>query len=453
MDKRTNESPMDFEWQSGRGPVDKNSSFMRNINNSQSQHAMLGQKRTFSSFDSPQKPQTPWREPGTPSTPSLFSLPPASTSTIFPSPSPSKPMTDYFRKPSFTTPRQIMVDFSSGPENLSSPENADNDDTPEKPRQDGITLTKTDGTMQYFTGNKTTEKKERALGLFSKYTTPGRGEIPRGKHSDAIARRVHKRRRHDPPRDNRLAPRRSSSDSDSEPHSRPSSRESASKQPRPPPPSEAGLIPSVLHFLETHPRLPHILSLYAQYFFNLFLMLVCVYAIYAFWSTVRSDVDRKSEEEASVSAAEIAVCAKHYLDNQCSPPQRVPALAAVCESWERCMNRDPDAVGRARVSARTFAEILNSFVEPISYKTLIFILTPILGCFAISNLAFGFFRNRPPPPPQMAYMQPPPPAHPAQMRYPGGNHYQYGNHAVDVPWQAIEGDRTMQTPLKRVGYR
>ncbi|SLM39565.1 Brl1/Brr6 domain [Lasallia pustulata] len=210
-----------------------------------------------------------------------------------------------------------MVDFSSGPENLSSPENVDNDDTPKKPRQDGITLTKTDGTMQYFTGNKTTEKKERALGLFSKYTTPGRGEIPRGKHSDAIARRVHKRRRHDPPQDSRLAPRRSSSDSDSEPHSRPSSQESTSK---PPPPPEAGLIPSVLHFLETHPRLPHILSLYAQYFFNLFLMLVCVYAIYAFWSTVRSNIDRKPEEEASVSTAEIAVCIKHYLDNQCSPP-------------------------------------------------------------------------------------------------------------------------------------
>ena len=51
MDKRTNESPMDFEWQTGSGPVDKDSSFMRNINNSQSQHAMLGQKRQWYPLD------------------------------------------------------------------------------------------------------------------------------------------------------------------------------------------------------------------------------------------------------------------------------------------------------------------------------------------------------------------------------------------------------------------
>jgi hypothetical protein len=35
------------------------------------------------------------------------------------------------------------------------------------------------------------------------------------------------------------------------------------------------------------------------------------------------------------------------------------------------MNRDPTVVGRARVSAETFAEIINSFIEPISYKTMV----------------------------------------------------------------------------------
>lgn len=47
MDKRTNESPMDFEWQTGRGPVDKNSSFMRPVHASQGPIAMLGQKRKW----------------------------------------------------------------------------------------------------------------------------------------------------------------------------------------------------------------------------------------------------------------------------------------------------------------------------------------------------------------------------------------------------------------------
>ena len=35
------------------------------------------------------------------------------------------------------------------------------------------------------------------------------------------------------------------------------------------------------------------------------------------------------------------------------------------------MNRDPTVVGRAKVGAEMIAEVVNSFVEPISWKTLV----------------------------------------------------------------------------------
>lgn len=35
------------------------------------------------------------------------------------------------------------------------------------------------------------------------------------------------------------------------------------------------------------------------------------------------------------------------------------------------MNRDPSKVGRARVGAELIAEVVNGFVEPISWKTLV----------------------------------------------------------------------------------
>jgi hypothetical protein len=35
------------------------------------------------------------------------------------------------------------------------------------------------------------------------------------------------------------------------------------------------------------------------------------------------------------------------------------------------MARDPSKVGRARVSAELIAEVVNGFVEPISWKTLV----------------------------------------------------------------------------------
>lgn len=39
------------------------------------------------------------------------------------------------------------------------------------------------------------------------------------------------------------------------------------------------------------------------------------------------------------------------------------------------MQRDPSAVGRARVVAETIGEVVDSFVEPISWKTLVSTLT------------------------------------------------------------------------------
>lgn len=35
------------------------------------------------------------------------------------------------------------------------------------------------------------------------------------------------------------------------------------------------------------------------------------------------------------------------------------------------MNRDPSVIGRAKVSAELLAEVVNGFVEPISWKTLV----------------------------------------------------------------------------------
>lgn len=35
------------------------------------------------------------------------------------------------------------------------------------------------------------------------------------------------------------------------------------------------------------------------------------------------------------------------------------------------MQKDPSGVGRARVVAETIGEVINSFVEPISWKTLV----------------------------------------------------------------------------------
>ena len=223
------------------------------------------------------------------------------------------------------------------------------------------------------------KSKQPTLGIFGRYGMSGRGEIQRRPHNDLMARRIHKRKRREADRDIRIIRRRPIEDSGSEgeDQERPSSSEDSKRGSRTS--HEIGFIPNFFSYLESHPNLPHILSYYAQFLLNFFLVSVVIYMIYAFWSTIRSDVDEKSKEAASEILVEMAICARDFKDNKCDQPEaRVPAMESICNSWGKCMQRDPTMVGRARVSAHTFAEIINNFFQPISAKAMVRIIILIL---------------------------------------------------------------------------
>lgn len=146
--------------------------------------------------------------------------------------------------------------------------------------------------------------------------------------------------------------------------------------------------------INTHRDIPYIASGYLQLFFNVFLVGILLYFVIVFVRTIQRDVDQKVDEYSAEILQEMSICSKEYTENRCSPDHRVPAMEKACTTWERCMNRDPTVVGRAKVSAETFAEIINSFIEPISYKTMIFCISIIFGSVFVSNFAFGFFRAK-----------------------------------------------------------
>src|SRR2546421_84220 len=185
---------------------------------------------SHSAFESPEKNSVPsLREPN--SQPFLFS-PPAPPA-FNPEPSP-------YRAPSFTTPRKPFdVDISSGPENLSSPGQADNEDTPEAARL------ATD-----FQGQDATTPAKKRNSLFNFYgrfaPSPGRGDTARPKFSDAIARRVHKKRRRAQNFGKQLTlAQKSSEDSSDEDVSRTTNTNTL-----PPPPQQMGRLASLFSFIE-----------------------------------------------------------------------------------------------------------------------------------------------------------------------------------------------------------
>ncbi|KZV88052.1 hypothetical protein EXIGLDRAFT_723067 [Exidia glandulosa HHB12029] len=144
-----------------------------------------------------------------------------------------------------------------------------------------------------------------------------------------------------------------------------------------------------------HADVPQVLVGYVQFFFNLAVVLVVLYLAVAFIVTVQRDVEQRVSEYSLELLAEISTCRQQWDANHCaSPTHRAPILTAQCAEWEACMARDPTFVGRAKVAAEMMGEVVNGFVEPISWKTLIFTLTSTSFFIVLINVLLSLYRAR-----------------------------------------------------------
>ncbi|KAJ6573926.1 Di-sulfide bridge nucleocytoplasmic transport domain-containing protein [Mycena vulgaris] len=137
---------------------------------------------------------------------------------------------------------------------------------------------------------------------------------------------------------------------------------------------------------------PYILLGYLQFFFNLSLILLFLYLVVQFIWTVQRDVEERISEYSMDIVQDIAMCALQYKNNLCENP--LPAMAHQCAIWATCMSRDPTIVGRAKVGAEMIAEVVNGFVEPISWKTLAFTLTSLTFLTLFINTLLSLYRSR-----------------------------------------------------------
>lgn len=405
---------MEFEFQNGTGPLDGRSPFAQVSSNAQRfptgtnttskksettsgflqfrQRLNSAAQGTYSAFDSPSKTRTMGSQQSSPNKP----LPPTP-----------------FKNNLFSTPRkpQPDIDDSSAGETPRSPERRDDSDATPEIVNARSALTKFDNASAPTLPGAEREqasptkqrpepyRRESALVKFmskakNKIYSPGRGELPRAEHSGAIEKKrsTHRKRTVDRQVARQRRPSISESGEDND-HPPKSPRKRSGQHHRA---SEKGphWISNLFTFIGQHPSVPHILSYYAQFLFNVFLMGCFGYLIYCFWSAIQGDVDAKAFEAMAGIIAKKAECAKNYAENNCDPSTRTAFMQVYCEDWYRCSQQDQLKVARATVSAHTFAEIFNSFVEPISWKAMIFTTILVFGCFAISNLAFGFFRQK-----------------------------------------------------------
>ncbi|QRV76724.1 arsenite-transporting ATPase [Ceratobasidium sp. AG-Ba] len=151
------------------------------------------------------------------------------------------------------------------------------------------------------------------------------------------------------------------------------------------------------------PFAPHLLLGYVRVVFNSALVFGFLYIIVVVVVTVRRDIQEKVEIYTGANAAEIQQCSSQYALNKCEDTI-VPHMKQFCDEWAQCMRRDASVVGRARVAAETLAEVVNGFVEPITWKTLGFSVSTLLLLVMALNASASFIRPQAPVEPQPQHM-------------------------------------------------
>lgn len=381
---------MDWEYQS-TGPIDVSSPF-----------AKLAQGPRTSSFESPSKygrqNPNPFAVPqsGAPLSPSKQQQPLPPHSAFF-NPKLQPQLQNQFsappfRNPAFTTPQRRVDELAfsevSGAESSPAMTDASEmpEDTPEVDRSEDLgrmTITQSTANRTLF-GASATGGASKA-----RSRTPGRGELRRREPDRYLRGKIRKRTRQTGDRDvgsvrSRLPHDSDDSDSDWEQDGGGKARR-GKKGP--------GLFAGMLSAIGNNPNVPIILSKWVQLTVNVVIVGGVLWFFWGAISMVRADIAQATERARSALLAEMQACTHEYTKNRCSPKsERLPALAAVCDEWEACMNQDPTSVMKVQVSARNLAEVINEFVGVMSLKAWVSLLCLLSGHFlAVANISISVY--------------------------------------------------------------
>ncbi|KAK2062977.1 Di-sulfide bridge nucleocytoplasmic transport domain-containing protein [Colletotrichum caudatum] len=390
MDRRTYESPMEWEYQD-RGPLDATSPF-----------AQVAKGNSQNSFSSPNKFASSKPNPFlSPSKPNLFAGTPSKTLPSLPQASLFSPrvqsnnMAPPFRNPAFTTPRKLFDEsaYSEASGAESSPALTENselpDDTPDVDRYGDanvgtMTPSKVDKSFRY---GKTSFQS-------SKRHAPGKGEIPRSAREYPAIR---KRKRHNLDKDvgsvrYHGAQEWDGSDDDSDGDGSRSTATRGGKGSKKNTKNGRGWISNLFHALEEHPNAPENLYRWIQLFVNCMIASAFVFFCWSVLDTVRSDIRTANDAARLEIENRMSECRTEYQLNECAKKDR-PALKAMCDEWYECMIQDPSAIMRVRVTVKQIAEILNEFAGAMQVKAWVFFFGILFLCIVANNLTLGRMAN------------------------------------------------------------
>ncbi|CAL9736694.1 nucleus export protein Brr6p [Monosporozyma servazzii] len=143
---------------------------------------------------------------------------------------------------------------------------------------------------------------------------------------------------------------------------------------------------------------PDPLNRYFKIIFNVVITSTLLFILYRFIHLIAIDVQWKLTELEMDDMKQLRQCQWKFEENKCylSTNEIPPRLKQMCQEWSQCMdihlkgNRHKSH--SAKLWVKTLAEVVNTFVENITLRSLLFILVTVCSIVIVTNTIFGSYR-------------------------------------------------------------
>jgi hypothetical protein len=132
--------------------------------------------------------------------------------------------------------------------------------------------------------------------------------------------------------------------------------------------------------------LPVILFTYIQLLFNLVMVLFVVYSMIKLKQVISADLVKHLEKQEYLILGKILDCSRDFIRNKCNSAFLPPALEGHCTSWKLCMEQDAQGSLKSAETASILAQILNSFFDSLSNRTIVCSGSILLGSILFANM-------------------------------------------------------------------
>ncbi|KAK5778927.1 Brr6p PWA37_001170 [Arxiozyma heterogenica] len=143
---------------------------------------------------------------------------------------------------------------------------------------------------------------------------------------------------------------------------------------------------------------PEPLNQYIKIIFNIIITLAILFILYKFVHLISLDVEWKLMELELDSMNQWRRCELDYKNNKCflSNEAIPPKLRYKCQEWSHCIEQyslnNKRSFQSAKLWVQTLAEVVNTFIETITLRSLLFVLITVCSIVMVTNTIFGSYK-------------------------------------------------------------